>query len=305
MSERQSLAGITLTENGRSVHPLICPVCEAHLVQVDNTLKCSQAHSFDVAREGYVNLLLAGRKRPKVMGDTRDMLRARRDFLDRGFYGPLSDAINARVCTHLTSPSHDDASFPICIADVGCGEGYYLSRLKRHLDHQLGRGVRYLGMDISKEAARMAAKRHAEIRFIVANVNRKVLFSNNSVQVVTNIFAPRNTVEFGRVIAQDGLLLIVIPGPRHLENLRSELNLLSLSIEPDKQRHVIEQFAGAFRKVGEHTVAYEMHLTGKDLLDLVQMTPNYWHSSSETWDNVKAIESVQTEAHFIILEFHR
>ena len=288
------------------VQPLICPVCGARLAQVGNTLKCPQAHSFDVAREGYVNLLLAGRKRPKVLGDAKDMLRARRNFLGRGFYNPLSDVINERVCDHLANSRRGDAALPTCVADVGCGEGYYLGRLKRHLDRQLERDdICYFGLDISKEAARLAAKRHKEIRFIVANVNQKLLFSNHSIRVLTNVFAPRNAVEFDRVIAQDGLLLIVIPGPRHLASLRSEPNLLPLGIEPNKQKHVVEQFAGPFRQTGEHTVAYEMRLDGKELFNLVQMTPNYWHSSSETWENVRAVESVQTEANFTILEFHK
>jgi 23S rRNA (guanine745-N1)-methyltransferase len=282
---------------------LICPVCQEQLAQVDNTLKCPQAHSFDIAREGYVNLLLAGRKRPKILGDTRDMLWARRDFLSQGFYDPLSDVINEQVCAHLANQDTNDTPALTCIVDVGCGEGYYLGRLKHYLDHRLEHNnLCYFGIDISKEAARLAAKQHKNMRFVVADVNRKLLFSDNTVHVLTNIFAPRNVVEFDRVIAQDGLLLIVIPGPRHMASL-SKMNLLPLSIEPDKQKHITEQFAGAFTQTGEHTITYEINLDNKALIDLIQMTPNYWHSSSETWDNVKAIESVQTEVNFIILEF--
>lgn len=277
---------------------LICPVCEARLARVGNTLKCIQRHSFDIAREGYVNLLLASGRR-KILGDTREMLRARRDFLARGFYGPLSDAVNECVYNHLAG----DAS-PTCIADVGCGEGYYIGKLKRHLDSQPGfGGLCYFGLDVSKEAARLAAKRYKDIRFIVASVNRKVLFSSGSVRVLLNIFAPRNVAEFDRVLAQDGLLLVVIPTPRHLASLRSELDLLS--IEPDKRNKVIEQFAGPFRLAGERTIEYEMRLVDAQLLDLIQMTPNYWHISDEAWDRVIAVERVQTEASFTILEFRR
>lgn len=305
MSEIRSQASSNLIENGKGVWPLICPVCEAQLAQVGHTLQCPQAHSFDIAREGYVNLLLTGRKRPKILGDTKEMLRARRNFLAQGFYDPLSDAINKRVCNYLTNQRPGDASFPTCVTDVGCGEGYYLGKLKHHLDSQLGRdNVCYFGIDISKEAARLAAKRYQEMRFVVANVNQKLLLANDSVQVLTNIFAPRNAAEFDRVIAQDGLLLIVIPGPRHLANL-SALNLLPLSIEPDKREHIVEQFTGAFKQTGERTVTHEIHLNNKELVNLIQMTPNYWHISSETWSNVKTIETVQTEVSFIILEFSK
>jgi len=113
--------------NAKCVQLLICPVCEAPLDRVNNTLKCPQAHSFDVAREGYVNLLLAGRKRPKVLGDTRDMLRARRSFLERGSYSPLSDAINERVRDHLANLTPGDTSRPACIADVGWALGVAFS----------------------------------------------------------------------------------------------------------------------------------------------------------------------------------
>jgi 23S rRNA (guanine745-N1)-methyltransferase len=160
-------------------------------------------------------------------------------------------------------------------------------------------------MDVSREAARLAAREHPGIHFFVANVNEKVLLSDDSVQVLLDVFAPRNAVEFDRVIAPDGLLLIVIPGPRHLANLRDELDILPLGIEADKRQHVVEQFAGTFPRIEEHAVACEMSLTGADLADLVQMTPNYWHSSSQTWENVEAVESVQTEADFTILEFRR
>ena len=305
MSKIRSAASTNLTENAKCVYPLICPVCDAPLAQVGRALKCPQAHSFDIARAGYVNLLLAGQKRPKILGDAKEMLRARRNFLTQRFYDPLSDALNERVYDHLANQRPNDAPFPTCIADVGCGEGYYLGRLKHHLDRQLGRDhVCYFGIDISKEAARLAAKRYKEMHFVVANVNQKLLFSNNAVKVLTNIFAPRNAAEFDRVIARDGLLLIIIPGPRHLASL-SELNLLSLSMEPDKQKRVVEQFTGAFRQIGERAVTHKIDLDNQELVHLIQMTPNYWHSSSETWDNIKAIESVQTEVSFIILEFHR
>jgi 23S rRNA (guanine745-N1)-methyltransferase len=284
---------------------LICPVCGGRLAQVRRTLACSQAHSFDISREGYVNLLLTSGKRPKILGDTRDMLLARRDFLDRGHYAPLSETINQRVADCLGDVSRWSEEFtPTCIVDVGCGEGYYVGRLKRQLDDQLGcSDICYFGMDISKEAARLAAKRYGEIRFIVADIKRKALFVDGSVRVVLNVFAPRNPVELARIAAPGGMLLVVIPDPDHLENLRADLGLLG--IEPDKEQRVVEQFAETYRMAGTQTIAYDMHLNGQDLFDLVRMTPNYWHASDGTWDEVKAVESVQTRASFTLLEFQR
>ena len=284
---------------------MICPVCGDSLAEVGRTLKCSQAHSFDISREGYVNLLLTRGKRPKILGDTRDMLLARRDFLDRGHYAPLSETVNQRVADCLGDVSRcSEESTPTCIVEVGCGEGYYVGRLQRHLDDQLGcSDICYFGMDISKEATRLAAKRYGEIRFIVADIKRKALFVDGLVQVVLNIFAPRNAVELARIVAPGGMLLVAIPNPDHLENLRVDLDLLG--IEADKEQRVVEQFAETFRRAGRQTIAYDMHLNGRDLFDLVRMTPNYWHASDGTWDEAKAVESAHTRASFTLLEFQR
>jgi len=269
----------------RCVQPLICP--------------------FDISREGYVNLLLTGQKKPKILGDTKDMVRARRNFLDRGFYSPLSDAINEYVYNHLVGGSGtNDEPLPTCAAEIGCGEGYFIGRLKYHLDSRLETGsICYFGMDISREALRLAAKRYKETRFFVANVNKKILFSDHSIRVLLNIFAPRNAGEFDRVMTGDGMLLVAIPGPGHLASLRSDLGLLD--IEPNKQQRVVELFAGTFKLAEKRTMEYEMHLSGEELCDLVGMTPNYWHISEETWDGIKARKRVQTEASFTILTFCR
>jgi len=289
----------------RCVRLLICPVCGANLARLGNILKCPAAHSFDIAREGYVNLLLASRKRPKILGDTKDMARARRAFLDRGFYDPLSDTINQLVYSHLLQGSgRGDASSPTCVAEIGCGAGTYIGRLRSYLEDRVGLDeLCYYGMDISKAAIKLAARRHKEVFFFVGDVNRKILLANNSIGALLNIFAPRNAAEFDRVMTREGLLLVAIPGPDHLANLRSDLRLLD--IEPDKEQRVVEGFAGGFRLTAKHTVEHEMHLDGAELWDLVQMTPNYWHTSKEIWDRIKSTASVRTRASFIILEFGR
>jgi 23S rRNA (guanine745-N1)-methyltransferase len=289
----------------RCVRLLICPVCGANLARLGNILKCPAAHSFDVAREGYVNLLLASRKRPKILGDTKEMARARRVFLDQGFYRPLSDAINQLVYSHLVSDTiRGEMPSPRCFAEIGCGEGYYIGRLRSYVEDRAEPDeFCYYGMDISKAVVKLAARRHSEVFFFVGDVNRRILLSSNSIGVLLNIFAPRNAAEFDRVMTHEGLLLVAIPGPDHLANLRSDLHLLD--IEPDKEERVVEGFAGAFRLTAKHTVEYEMHLNGAQLCNLIQMTPNYWHTPKETWDRINSTASVQAWASFIILEFRR
>lgn len=269
---------------------LICPVCQTALARFDHTLKCSHQHSFDIAREGYVNLLLK-----KPLGDTREMLQARRHFLERDHYRPLSDTLNELISSHL-----HHASSPIAILDAGCGEGYYLGRLQQYLAHRLPLlQCGYVGVDISKDAIRMAAKRYREALFVVADLKERLAFADAAFQVLLNIFAPRNAQEYARVLAPGGLLAVAIPGPTHLLQLRSALHLLS--IEQDKQHHVVEQFAGEFDLIAAKPVAYEIHLTAPEIALAVMMTPNYWHLSDEIQKNMAEMTDLQTQVEFICL----
>jgi 23S rRNA (guanine745-N1)-methyltransferase len=275
----------------KDISLLTCPLCQTGLRQVDAALKCAQEHSFDIAREGYINLLLQ-----KRLGDAKEMLRARRDFLERGFYQPLSDAVNELVCVHLR-----DVPGPPHILDAGCGEGYYLDRLQRALA-PLQDGC-YIGMDVSKEAIRMAAKSYRQLLFVVADVKQRLVLADYAIHAVLNIFAPRNPSEFARVTVAGGILVVVIPAPEHLLRLRSALGLLGM--EEQKQQHVKEQFDGRFELIGSSPMAYSMQLNKDEVEQVVMMTPNYWHLSDETRAAMQKMEEIETEARFNIMVFRR
>lgn len=275
----------------KSISLLVCPVCHTGLRQVGAALMCANTHSFDIAREGYVNLLLQKRS-----GDAKEMLRARRNFLERGFYAPLSDAVNELVHTYLL-----DVSKPLHILDAGCGEGYYLDRLQNALA-PLQNGC-YIGLDVSKEAIRMAAKRYRQLLFVVADVKQRLVLADGVIHAILNIFAPRNAGEFARVTIAGGILIVVIPSPEHLLRLRTALGLLGM--EEQKQQHVKEQFAGAFELVESSSIAYSMHLNKEEIEQVVMMTPNYWHLSDEMRDAMQKMEEIETEAAFTALVFRR
>lgn len=273
----------------RCVHLLTCPVCNARLQQHDMVLRCAHSHTFDVAREGYVNLL-----RKKQVGDTREMLQARRSFLDGGFYQPLSDTLNALVASYLREiPS------PTNILDAGCGEGYYLGRLQRSLEQDEQHC--FLGLDIAKDGIRMAAKRYQAASFVVANLKERLVIAAQTIHVLLNIFAPRNPAEFARVMVPAGKLIVVIPGPDHLAQLRTALPLLQ--IEENKQQHVIEQFAGYFKLIETVPISYELNLQAEEVRQLVMMTPNYWHLSNEARSAIGAIHEMKTMVEFMCLVF--
>jgi 23S rRNA (guanine745-N1)-methyltransferase len=219
-----------------------------------------------LSREGYVNLLLSGGKRPKIQGDTKEMLQARRRFLEAGHYAPLTQAVNETVAKWLTGQT------AITVADAGCGEGYYLGQLQRTWPDETSY---FFGVDVSKTAVQMAAKHYPNAQFVVADVWQRLPFSNASIGALLNLFAPRNPAEFARVLAPNGILLIVIPQPHHLQQLRDRLELLD--IEAEKQQKVVAQLADKFALQAIQPITFEMKLDKPALADLVQMTPNYWH----------------------------
>jgi 23S rRNA (guanine745-N1)-methyltransferase len=279
---------------------LLCPICRAPVTRPDNntsTLACPQRHSFDIASEGYINLL-----RKKLPGDTREMLQARRAFFEREHYRPLSDALNELIAAHLplTYPSSLLPTSPITLLDAGCGEGYYLQRLQTAL-HAQQHATAGIGLDISKEAAKMAARRYRDALFLVANLKEPLPLQDAAFHALLNIFAPRNPPEFARVLMPDGLLLIVIPGPTHLQELRATLHLLN--IEEHKQQHVIEQFTDRFTLLTTRRITYELHLRDNEITQAVLMTPNYWHLAEETRQALATMTELRTTVEFVCLLF--
>lgn len=279
---------------------LICPVCGSSFTQADHTLQCTQKHTFDVAREGYVNLL----GKHNSTGDTKEMLMARRNFLEHGYYDALSTHMSGLISTYLAvGGTILTRNSIINILDVGCGEGYHLGRLQQHLDSQLKQlTCHYLGLDISKEAVKMAAKKYKQLNFVVADTNNRLVLEDNTVQVVLDIFAPRNPAEFARVLTPKGLLLVVIPSPKHLKSLRSALHLLGM--EEHKKKRVVEQFQDAFALVASPTLEYEIWLDSNEAItNIVRMTPNYWHMSQKTLDILQTLHFFKTEVGFTCLMF--
>ncbi|WP_151755735.1 putative RNA methyltransferase [Dictyobacter vulcani] len=272
---------------------LRCPVCSLPISFQQGTWRCEQAHAFDMAKEGYVNLL-----RKKLPGDTREMLLARRAFFDKGYYQPLASLLNELLQAHL-APVQEG---PVRLLDAGCGEGYYLGNLQAQLAQRFGQ-VYGLGIDISKDAIRMAAKRYPDTFFMVANLNEPLPLADQALAGMLNIFAPRNVAEYARVLAPGAPLLIIIPGPRHIQELRQSLHLLN--IEENKQQHVVEQFSGSFTLLETRELSYELALQQAEIAQLVMMTPNYWHLSEEIRARMEALNSLSTTIDFICLVFQR
>lgn len=178
-----------------------CPHCGEPLAEGERTWSCPSGHQFDRAREGYVNLLPGGRLPGGPSGDDDAMVRARRVVFDAGLYSPIVDAVAAAVLGAGT------------VLDAGCGEGSYLARV-------CAGGADGCGIDISKVAVRLAARRHPGLRFAVASVYR-LPFDDGVFDAVIDVFSPRPYEELLRVLRPGGLLVVVTPGPDHLRQLKA------------------------------------------------------------------------------------
>ena len=255
-----------------------------------NAFRCIGGHSYDIAREGYVNLLLANQKASQSPGDTKAMAASRRAFLDNGYYQPLSDRINCLVGERTRGNETAGAA----ILDAGCGEGYYLHRLMGALPS----GGDGHGLDISKEAVRLAAK-YGNASFVVGSIHQTLPFAPASLDIVLNVFAPRNPVEFARVLRPGGMALVVVPAGGHLAALHDALSLPR--IDGDKERRAVADFEGAFVPAHSETLRYRRVLPPEDVLHLIQMTPTFWQLSDEARAGANGLPSLDIEFAFTIV----
>jgi 23S rRNA (guanine745-N1)-methyltransferase len=246
---------------------LACPVCGDALDDDGRSLRCGRGHNFDRARAGYIDLLPPGHGASGVRGDVRAMVDARRRFLERGHYTPILDAVNALVVPHERQ----------VVLDAGCGEGWYLGRLAA----QHGRDDDcFLGCDVSRDALRLAARTHSNATFFVNDVAHRLSVIDASVDVVLNIFAPRNAAEFARVLRRDGVLICVVPASDHLIELRERLPLLD--VPAGKSETVAAQLAGLFSVVSAQELRFAVDMSADDVRDVVLMGPSYWHVDVES-----------------------
>lgn len=242
-----------------------CPVCKGELYYNDKELRCSTGHTYDIARGGYVNLLLANQKGSKAPGDSPDMLRARRRFLTAGYYSRLAEAAADRIIKHI-----NEVNKPVTILDAGCGEGYYTEYI--HRTPEINSRATICGIDISREGIKLAAKRRSEIQWSVAGVH-SIPLPDGSVDTILNIFAPHDVEEFRRITAAGGILISVVPGPEHLLGLKEEL-YDTVHLHEDES----VEFSG-FTIEESYNLKYEFTVIWPQIKsDLLQMTPYYWRT---------------------------
>jgi len=280
---------------------LQCPVCRKPLLATATGYQCAAMHSFDAARQGYINLVLAHKKHSKEPGDDPEMIQSRRRFLDLGYYYRVSDGINETITAALSGL----ASTSECsVLDAGCGEGFYLQRLKAALAQGSAArlAIDYHGVDVSKFAVRQATQRDRAMAWFVASIN-DLPFLDASLDLVLSVFSPANIPEFARILKESGSLVFVSPGPRHLNGLRK-------IIYPITREHaapaITEKAQELFAPAAVSRITYPLELEGNQvIMDLLAMTPYYWNIDRETKAKVAALGRLQLDVDVEIRVFRK
>jgi 23S rRNA (guanine745-N1)-methyltransferase len=285
-------------ESASSRQILRCPVCPEALARAGRAYVCPNQHAFDLAREGYVNLLLAHQKASRNPGDSPAMIRSRQQFLAGDYFAPLATRITAIVGDFRFE---DGAERQLDLLDAGCGEGYYLRQLRTNGDPRLVEsGSALWGLDISKEAIRLAARRDQAATYLVASVH-SLPFLDGSLDYILQVFAPTDADEFARVLQPAGEILIVRPGPDHLAGLKQIL------FEEQSRPHSDETEAVAgFDLIAAERLSYDIQLGDAATIEaLLGMTPYYWTSGRSGRDRLIGVNQLATRVDFSLTRYRR
>lgn len=254
---------------------LACPHCGLELAAEGRAVRCAAGHSFDVARQGYLSLL-AGDAGAGT-GDTAAMVAARAEFLGAGHFRPVAEAVCAAAGEALAADgaaeggAADGNAAGGAVVDLGAGTGYYLGQVLRGVPEAVG-----LALDLSKFAARRAAREHPRLGAVVCDAWRRLPVRDGVASVVLNVFAPRNGPELARILAPGGRLVVVTPEAGHLGELVAALGLLR--VDEGKARRVEEKLGAYFIRVDDEVRSFELSLAHRDIATVVGMGPSAWHT---------------------------
>ncbi|WP_207454987.1 putative RNA methyltransferase [Herbiconiux sp. SYSU D00978] len=242
------------------VAALACPVCGERMTQRERSLVCERGHTHDLAKQGYASLVAGGRT--ATSADTAEMVAARADFLGSGHYAAIADALADAV------PDTDGL-----VVDVAGGTGYYLGRVLERHPRLVG-----LGLDLSPYAARRAARAHERAAAATADAWRPLPVLSGAASAALSVFGPRNGAELARILAPDGVLVVVTPTPRHLTELRGPLGLLD--VDPQKEERLAASLA-AFERLSERSLEYTVSMDEPDVSREVRMGPSAHHVTAD------------------------
>lgn len=265
----------------------ICPICRMTLTKNLNSLKCQNNHCFDISKTGYVNLLTGNGK--KNHGDDKLMVKARHIFLSKDYYKPLRDKLQKEVSDTSVSGN--------ILLDSGCGEGYYTSAFVEALSEK--NNCEIFGIDLSKEALKLAAKRCPAASFAAASAYC-LPFQDESFDILTSVFSPLALNEFQRVLKKDGIFITVIPLENHLFSLKKVIYDTPYKNRPESAK------LDGFALVNSSEVKRTITLTTQDdICNLFKMTPYYYKTSAKDQEKLNGIDKLDVETEFMILTYKK
>jgi 23S rRNA (guanine745-N1)-methyltransferase len=254
---------------------IICPYCQNTLSDSgEKTYTCENNHSFDLAKQGYLNLLPVNQKKSSDPGDNEMMIAARRHFLELGHYDPLIASIKQVISDQLAFDTND-----IIALDAGCGEGYYSKKVFSDLPKLQ---VNVFGTDISKYAVKQAAKTYKDHFYFVSSVYNLPI-ATASTDLILSVFSPIAEDEFKRVLTLNGAVIIVTPAADHLHEMAA---LIYDNVKPHSS-NAVEKMSTHFTHDFSRRTTFKIELTSKDdLLSLLKMTPYYWSTEKHRLENI-------------------
>ncbi len=259
----------------------VCPVCGNALTDSGKVLRCGKNHCFDKSKFGYVNLLMSQSSGAKRHGDDRVMVRARRDFLDAGYYSFLLDGLCSLCKRYLPENA--------VILDAGCGEGYYTAGVKAAMPC-----AEIMAVDISKDALEYLSKRKLDVKTAVAGVF-SLPVADESCDGVLNIFSPEADDEFRRVLKKGGIMLRIIPDEMHLFSLKEYVY-----DKPYKNEVPAANIVG-FEFIEECRLSEKIFMKDNAAVQaLFKMTPYYYKTGKTDQEKLERADSLTTQADFRI-----
>lgn len=267
-----------------------CPICGGGLTCRGQAAVCPSGHSFDRARQGYYHLLPANKMHSKVPGDTAEMVRSRRRFLERGYYRDFQEKLCKLAAECLQGLPPEQA----VILDAGCGEGYYTGALRSAFPQAI-----LCGFDISRWAVKAAAGKYKGISFAVAS-SFSIPAPDGFCHLLIDIFSPLAQAEFARVVKPGGYFIYAVPGRRHLMGLKE-----ILYEQPYENERQDTEYPG-FSFVTRREVKKEIFLPdAQTALDLFAMTPYYWKTGIEGGSSLRETKGFSTEISFDFLIYRK
>lgn len=240
-----------------------CPVCAEAMKLVESSrLVCTVNHSFDLSKQGYVNLA----PQAHTTKYDKSLFTARKTVIDGGFFRTMLEELTKVISSELR-----DAK-PFTILDAGCGEGSHLNEILS----QLTSDVVGVGIDLAKEGIVAAAKAHPGKIWSVADL-ASCPFQDGQFDVILNILSPANYAEFARLLKRGGLFIKVIPESHYLEELRE----VFYDEEKSRETNPVERMAAHFEEVKAERITYSFSLENGLLAPLIRMTPLTWGASEE------------------------